>query len=95
MSIENLKEFGKGYKTMIYSLAVMLVGLGDFIDIIQIISPESAGIVLFLSGLGTLILRYLTNSPMAGKSDSSVQGIAETPFKTMGNLSPEKEEKKE
>lgn len=95
MSIENLKEFGKGYKTMIYSLAVMLVGLGDFIDIIQIISPESAGIVLFLSGLGTLILRYLTNSPIAVKSDPPVKEIEETPFKTMSNLSSEKEDKKE
>lgn len=65
MSLEGIKDFGRGYKTIVYSVALMLAGLGEYLDIITLLSPESAGLVLFLSGLGTLILRYLTNTPIA------------------------------
>jgi hypothetical protein len=61
-------DFLKGYRTILFSIAVILAGLGEMIDLINIISPEFGGIALLLSGIGTLTLRYLTTTPI-GVSD--------------------------
>jgi len=57
----------KGYRTIIFGVAVLLAGLGEMVDVINVVSPEFAGLALFLSGIGTLVLRYLTDTPVGTK----------------------------
>jgi hypothetical protein len=52
----------KGYRTVVYAVAVMLVGIGELTDLITVISPEYAGLALLLSGIGTLLMRYITTT---------------------------------
>lgn len=54
----------KGYRTVIFSIAVILAGLAEMVEVINVISPEVGGLALLLSGIGTLVLRYLTNTPI-------------------------------
>jgi len=57
-------EFLKGYRTVIFGIAVVLAGLGEMVDVINVVSPELGGLALLLSGIGTLVLRYLTTTPI-------------------------------
>jgi tellurite resistance protein TehA-like permease len=52
----------KGWRTVAFSVAVILTGLAELTDAISIIAPEYVGILLLLIGIGTLILRYLTDT---------------------------------
>jgi hypothetical protein len=61
----------KGYRTAIFGVAVILAGLGEMTDVINVVSPELGGLVLLLSGIGTLILRYLTTTPIGVSSKES------------------------
>lgn len=54
----------KGWKTVIFSVAVILAGLGEMTEVISVVSPETGGLVLLLAGIGTLVLRYLTDTPL-------------------------------
>jgi hypothetical protein len=60
-----------GYRTVIFAVAVILTGLGEMTDVINVVSPELGGLVLLLSGIGTLILRYLTTTPIGVSSKES------------------------
>lgn len=68
----------KGWKTVIFSVAVMLAGLGEMVDIINIISPETSGLVLLLAGIGTLVLRYLTDTPLGVSEKTETQKSEDT-----------------
>jgi hypothetical protein len=61
----------QGYRTAIFATAVILAGLGEMTDIINVVSPELGGLVLLLSGIGTLILRYLTTTPIGVSNKES------------------------
>lgn len=61
----------KGYRTAIFGVAVVLAGLGEMTNVINVVSPELGGLVLLLSGIGTLILRYLTTTPIGVSSKES------------------------
>jgi hypothetical protein len=54
----------KGWRTVAFSVAVILAGLAELTDAVNIIAPEYSGLLLLLTGLGTLILRYLTDTPV-------------------------------
>lgn len=47
---------------MAFSVAVILTGLAELTDAVNLIAPEYTGVLLLLVGIGTLILRYLTNT---------------------------------
>jgi hypothetical protein len=45
-----------------FSVAVMLTGLAELTEAVSIVAPEYTGVLLLLVGIGTLILRYLTDT---------------------------------
>jgi len=52
----------KGWRTVAFSVAVMLTGLAELTEAVSIVAPEYTGVLLLLVGIGTLILRYLTDT---------------------------------
>lgn len=59
-----MKNFLKGWKTTIFNIAVILAGLAEYVDLINIIAPEYTPLVLLVVGVANLVLRYLTDTPI-------------------------------
>jgi hypothetical protein len=59
----------KGWRTILFSVAVALTGLAELTDAINLIAPEYNGLLLLAIGIGSALLRYLTNTPI-GKDDT-------------------------
>ena len=58
----------KGYRTIIFSVLVTLVGVLQAVDWATIIpSADVAGIVIAGIGLASAVLRWLTTTPVGGK----------------------------
>jgi hypothetical protein len=59
-----MKNFLKGWKTTIFNIAVILAGLAEYVDLINMIAPEYTPLVLLVVGVANLVLRYLTDTPI-------------------------------
>ncbi|MCC6946960.1 MAG: hypothetical protein IT539_04250 [Bradyrhizobiaceae bacterium] len=57
----------KGYRTLLFSLAVAIVGVLQSFDWATVIPPEQAGIALTVVGIAGAVLRFLTSTPVGGK----------------------------
>jgi hypothetical protein len=57
-----MTHFLKGYRTILFNVAVILVGLADLIELINLIEPGYEPLLLALAGIGNVILRYLTDT---------------------------------
>lgn len=57
----------KGYRTLLFSLAVAIVGVLQSFDWASVVPPEQAGIALTVIGVAGAILRFLTTTPMGAK----------------------------
>jgi hypothetical protein len=57
----------KGYRTLLFSLAVAIVGVLQSFDWASVIAPEQAGIALTIVGVAGAILRFLTSTPVGSK----------------------------
>lgn len=57
----------KGYRTLLFSLAVAVVGVLQSFDWASVVPPEQAGIALTVIGVAGAILRFLTTTPMGAK----------------------------
>ncbi|HEY7460098.1 MAG TPA: hypothetical protein VH765_15245 [Xanthobacteraceae bacterium] len=54
----------KGYRTLLFSLAVAIVGVLQSFDWATVIAPEHAGIALTVIGVAGAVLRFLTSTPV-------------------------------
>lgn len=59
-----MKNFLKGWRTTIFNIAVILAGLAEYVDIINMIAPEYTPLILLVVGVANLVLRYLTDTPV-------------------------------
>jgi hypothetical protein len=57
----------KGYRTLLFSLAVAVIGVLQSFDWASVIPPEQAGIALTVVGVAGAILRFLTSTPVGAK----------------------------
>jgi hypothetical protein len=57
----------KGYRTLLFSIAVAVVGVLQSFDWATIVAPEQAGIALTVVGVAGAILRFLTSTPVGAK----------------------------
>jgi hypothetical protein len=57
----------KGYRTLIFSLAVAAVGVLQTFDWATVVPPDKAGIALTAVGVVSAVLRFLTSSPVGAK----------------------------
>ncbi|MEX0590129.1 MAG: hypothetical protein WD207_03485 [Xanthobacteraceae bacterium] len=57
----------KGYRTLLFSIAVAIVGVLQSFDWATVIAPEQAGIALTVIGVAGAILRFLTNTSVGAK----------------------------
>jgi hypothetical protein len=57
----------KGYRTLLFSLGVAMVGVLQSFDWASVIPPEQAGIALTIVGVAGAILRFLTSTPVGSK----------------------------
>jgi hypothetical protein len=63
--------FLKGFRTFIFSVATILVGIAEYLEIINLISPEYAPLALLFVGIGNLVLRYMTDTPVFSQPDDT------------------------
>ena len=68
----------KGYRTIIYTIAVTLIAVGESADIIQVINPDYYPLALLLGGIGFAVMRYLTDTPLTVASKQSTNTKAPT-----------------
>ncbi len=66
-----IMNFLKGYRTVIFNVATIIVALSEMTDLFNIIVPGSGPIVLLAVGIANLVLRFLTTTPIgvSGKSE--------------------------
>jgi hypothetical protein len=57
----------KGYRTLLFSLAVAIVGVLQSFDWASVIPPEQAGVALTVVGVAGAILRFLTSTPAGSR----------------------------
>ena len=57
----------QGYRTLLFSLVVAIVGVLQSFDWATVISPEHAGITLTAIGVASAVLRFLTSTPVGEK----------------------------
>jgi hypothetical protein len=57
----------KGYRTLLFSLAVAVVGVLQSFDWATVVPPEHAGIALTVVGVISAVLRFLTSTPVGEK----------------------------
>jgi hypothetical protein len=57
----------KGYRTLLFSLAVAVVGVLQSFDWATVVPPEQAGIALTVVGVAGAILRFLTSTTVGAK----------------------------
>jgi hypothetical protein len=65
-------NFLKGYRTIIFNVAVILAGLAEVADVISIVAPGSEPLVLLIVGIANLVLRYLTDTKV-GESEPKTE----------------------
>jgi hypothetical protein len=57
----------KGYRTLLFSLAVAIVGVLQSFDWATVVAPEQAGIALTVIGVAGAVLRFLTSTAVGAK----------------------------
>jgi hypothetical protein len=57
----------KGYRTLLFSLAVAIVGVLQTFDWASVVPPEQAGIALTAVGIAGAVLRFLTSTPVGAR----------------------------
>jgi hypothetical protein len=57
----------KGYRTLLFSLAVAVVGVLQSFDWATVIPPEQAGVALTIVGVAGAVLRFFTSTPVGVK----------------------------
>jgi hypothetical protein len=54
--------FLKGYRTVIFNAATILVGIGELSGLINVVAPGSEPIVMLIVGFANVVLRFLTDT---------------------------------
>jgi hypothetical protein len=54
----------KGYRTLLFSLAVAVVGVLQSFDWATVVPADQAGVALTVIGVAGAILRFLTSTPV-------------------------------
>ena len=57
-------NFLKGYRTVIFNIATVVVALAEMTDVFNVVAPGSGPIILLAVGVANLVLRYLTTTPI-------------------------------
>jgi hypothetical protein len=57
-------DFLKGYRTVVFNIAVILAGLAELVGVINVVAPGSEALVLLIVGIANVVLRYLTDTPV-------------------------------
>jgi len=55
-------EFLKGYKTVIFNVLVLIAGLAQITDLVQLVAPEYLPAVTLAVAVANLILRWATDT---------------------------------
>lgn len=55
-------EFLKGYKTVIFNVLVLIAGLAQLTDLVQLVAPEYLPAVTLAVAVANLILRWATDT---------------------------------
>jgi len=58
-----MPKFLKGYRTIIFSIATILVSLAELSNFVDVVSPQYTPIILLLVGIGNFLLRLVTTTP--------------------------------
>lgn len=57
----------KGYRSVAVGVLMSVAGLAEMVGIINLLVPGSESLVLLLAGIATLILRYITDTPIGDR----------------------------
>lgn len=57
----------KGYRTLLFSLAVAIVGALESFDWTDLVPPDQAGLALTAVGVAAAVLRFLTSTPVGAR----------------------------
>jgi hypothetical protein len=57
----------KGYRTLIFSLGVAVVGVLQTFDWATVVPPGKTGVALTAVGVAAAVLRFLTSTPVGEK----------------------------
>jgi hypothetical protein len=57
-------NFLTGYKTVIFNTATVIAALAQYMDLVQIVAPQSMPLALLVIGVANLVLRYMTTTPI-------------------------------
>lgn len=63
-----------GFKTVIFSFLLVVLGALEQTGVIALIPDQYQGVVLSAVGVATLVLRFLTNSPVFAKPVEKIEG---------------------
>lgn len=63
-----------GYKTVIFSFLLVVLGALEQTGVLALVPDQYQGAVLSLIGGVTLVLRFLTNSPVFEKPADKIEG---------------------
>ena len=55
-------DFLKGYKTVIFNVLVLIAGLAQITDLVQLVAPEYLPAVTLAVAVANLILRWATDT---------------------------------
>ena len=65
---ENFMDFLKGYRTIVFNVATVVVALAEMTDVFNVVAPGSGPTILLAVGIANLVLRFLTNTPVGLKT---------------------------
>ena len=63
-----------GYKTVIFSFLLVVLGALEQTGVIALVPGQYQGAVVSVIGFLTLTLRFLTNSPVFQKPEDKIEG---------------------
>lgn len=66
-------NFLKGYRTVIVAVLTIIAGLTELVGLFDIVFPGSSGLILLLAGIATLILRYITDTPIGVSTEDQTK----------------------
>ena len=65
---ENFMDFLKGYRTIVFNVATVVVALAEMTDVFNVVAPGSGPTILLAVGIANLVLRFLTTTPVGSKA---------------------------
>lgn len=71
-------DFLKGYKTVIFNVLVLIAGLAQITDLVQLVAPEYLPAVTLAVAVANLVLRWATDTGIFSNVQTNVIEIEVT-----------------